>query len=159
MWRIKVYKERAWHLLTITGAFASVLGLIVPVLISTDNIEWWMIALGTVFVVTFLVLIMFAFKSETTTRIYQLEDHQGIRDYMFRWIKNGGRVVIWTHDMSWVNDREMSQMLRAKAESRELIICLPEKVDKTDYLEKRGAEVIAYGTWESPATSTRSNLL
>ena len=43
--------------------------------------------------------------------------------------------------MSWVDD-EMKQLLRDKAKSGELIICLPKATDNTDSLKQNGAEVI-----------------
>ena len=82
-----------------------------------------------------------------------MEDRAGIRDYMFRWIKNGGRVAIWTRDMSWVNDQEMKNMLRGKAEADELIVCLPRETTLSQWLGSAGAEVIAYGSLESPTSS------
>ncbi len=152
MWRVNVHKDKISILVSIIGAFASVASVTIPLLILPQNAPWWAIALIVVFVLLMLIAIILVLKSETMVHVYQIEDQQGIRNYMFRWIRNGGRVAIWTRDMSWVNDEEMRQMLRDKAERRELIICLPEEIDKSTELEQRGAEVIAYDTWEAPAT-------
>ena len=89
-------------------------------------------------------------KSDKTTRQYPFDDKVRIRKYLFDWIKSGGRVAIWTRDMSWVDDEDMKQMLRGKAQARELILCLPKEIDKSDDLKQHGAEVFAYGTLEAP---------
>ena len=153
MWRISSYKDRLLPLATIVGAIASGLGLIVALFISSKSITWWMIVL----VITFGVLISVTFgvvlKSSPRTRVYRGDDRIAIRNYMFRWIRNGGRVAIWTRDMSWVDDQEMKSMLRGKSESGELIVCLPEETALTESLRHDGAEVIAYGALDSPSSS------
>ena len=40
-----------------------------------------------------------------------------------------------------------------KAQEKELIICLPKNIEKSDALKQHGAEVIEYGTLDAPATS------
>jgi hypothetical protein len=68
-----------------------------------------------------------------------------IRDFMFRWISTEGRVVIHTRDMSWAGqEARIAELLRAKAESGELTICLPHRIPLTDDLEQIGAHVLTY---------------
>lgn len=153
MWRINSYKDRILPLATIFGSIASVLGLMVPLFFSSESITWWMIVLIAIFVVLMSVTLGVVFRAGPKSKVYRAEDRSGIRDYMFRWINNGGRVAIWTRDMSWVNDQEMKNMLRRKAESRELIICLPKETALSESLRNDGAEVIAYGIWDSPSSS------
>ena len=153
MWRISSYKDRLLPLATIVGAIASVLGLIVPLFISSKSITWWMIVLVIAFFVMISVTVGVILRSSPRTKIYRGNDRIAIRNYMFQWIKNGGRVSIWTRDMSWVDDQEMKSMLRSKSESGELIICLPEETALTESLRGHGAEVIAYGALESPSSS------
>src|SRR5206468_672153 len=50
----------------------------------------------------------------------------GIKRYMLNWIEHGGRVAIWTRDMSWAQNPETRRLLTEKARRNELILCLPE---------------------------------
>ncbi len=67
-----------------------------------------------------------------------------IRDYMYNWIKGSGRVVIFTRDMSWVNDDEMKDLLREKSKNDELIICVPQLNERAVELKKDGATIFEY---------------
>lgn len=65
---------------------------------------------------------------------------------MFRWIKKGGRVTIFTRDMSWArNDKDIKDMLLQKAINNELTIILAKNKGFTEYLEKNGANIYTYG--------------
>ena len=153
MWRINSYKDRFLPLATIVGSLASVLGLVVSFLVSSADFSWLMVVLIITSVVLIAVTLGVVFRSGPKTQVYRGEDRTGIRNYMFRWIRNGGRVAIWTRDMSWVNDQEMKDLLRGKAESRELIVCLPQETAFTGRLRDDGAEIIAYGSLDSPSSS------
>lgn len=67
-----------------------------------------------------------------------------IRDYMYKWISRGGRVAIVSHDMSWVSDEEMRELLRSKAHRNELCLCLPREIPLSQRLESEGAQVHTY---------------
>ena len=73
---------------------------------------------------------------------------------MHDWIEHGGRVAIWTRDMSWAENPETRRLLTEKAERKELIVCLPELNGLATELTQAGAEVCAYGAGhlESPAS-------
>lgn len=87
-------------------------------------------------------------------RVYAREDGPGVRRYLHGWIKHGGRVAIWTRDMSWAEHTDIRQTLRAKAKRGELILCLPELCDLAVELRAAGAEVCDYGKGllETPAS-------
>ena len=153
MWRFGAYKDRLTFLCSIVGAFLSGLGVVVPLLVSSSGVAWWVLVLIVTFLSLMALTAILVLKSETTTRVYQANDENSIRNYLLRWIRNGGRVAIWTRDMSWAEDEEMMEMLRLKAQSQELIICLPYETDTTEKLKNYGADVVAYGAWDSPITS------
>ncbi|WP_020602575.1 hypothetical protein [Spirosoma spitsbergense] len=67
-----------------------------------------------------------------------------INNYMKNWIKKPGRTVIFTRDMSWVNNREIENDLMNKSRNRELIICLPKHTLFTSVLVQEGAEIYTY---------------
>ena len=153
MWRFGAYRERISFLSSIAGAFLSGIGIIVSLLVSSTHFSWWVwVPIAALFLLMALITIM-VLRAETTTRVYQAYDESGIRNYLVRWIRNGGRVAIWTRDMSWAADPAMKEMLRLKAQSQELIICLPYETETTENLRTFGAEVIAYGALDSPLTS------
>lgn len=64
-----------------------------------------------------------------------------IRDYMHKWISRGGRVTILSHDMSWVRDEDMRELLRSKAGRNELDLCLPKEIELSEELRQEGAQV------------------
>ena len=64
---------------------------------------------------------------------------------MYKWIKNGGRVAIWTRDMSWANDARIRSLLRAKSKTKELIVCILKPTDLTEEHECLGADIYFYG--------------
>ena len=153
MWRFGAYKEKISFLSSIAGTFLSGIGIIVSLLVSSSHFPWWVwVPIAALFLLMALTTIL-VLKAETTTRAYQADDESSIRGYLLRWIKNGGRVAIWTRDMSWAEDADMKEMLRLKAQSQELIICLPNETETTENLRKYGAEVVAYGAWDSPINS------
>ena len=73
---------------------------------------------------------------------------------MRKWIRSGGRVAIWSRDLSWVDDEETQQILLEKARRKEIIICLPQHTSFTRTLEDEGAEICPYGsdTLETPTS-------
>jgi len=73
---------------------------------------------------------------------------------MHGWIAHGGRVAIWTRDMSWAQNSDTRQLLMDKAKRGELVICLPECSGLASDLRRVGAEVCVYGNslLESPSS-------
>ena len=73
---------------------------------------------------------------------------KSIRNYMYRWIDQGGRVVIFSHDLSWVVDDEMRALLRTKSENHELTLVLPADTDLSTSLRRWGSDVITYSEFD-----------
>ena len=69
-------------------------------------------------------------------------DSAAIGDYMYKWIERGGRVAIFSRDLSWARSPELLQLLTQKAAAKELIICVPEPLDIAEKLP--GAEIFVY---------------
>jgi hypothetical protein len=67
-----------------------------------------------------------------------------IKKYMYNWISRGGRVAIFSRDLSWVNEKPMKTLLLTKAKRSELCICVPEIIPLVNELQKAGAEICAY---------------
>lgn len=150
MRRINLHRDRILSVVSIVGAFASVCGVLIPLLILPQNTPWWAIALIGLFVLLTVSAVIWSLKPDAATHRYRIDDQAGIRNYLYRWIEHGGRVAIWTRDMSWADDDKVAQLLRRKAERGELIICLPREIPKSDELKQSGAEVFAYGASQAP---------
>lgn len=137
-------KKLLLSLLTQVGTFASLLGL----LFSLDNkiknygtVQWGLSTLAVATLI-FSCYIVINDYNKNKPKIYK--DRRAIRDYMYNWINKDGRVLIFTRDFSWVDDREMEVLLKKKSEIGELIICLPKRIDKIIQFENLGATVIEY---------------
>ncbi|AZQ57896.1 hypothetical protein EJ994_03400 [Maribacter sp. MJ134] len=132
------------NILSQVGSIASLFGLIFTLKSDQQTfggLEWFLLfaSFFLCFVSIYLLVIEY-----TSNKPQVYKNKSDIRDYMFDWIKNGGRVVIFTRDMSWVNDDEMKNLLRNKSRNRECIICMPKKIDKAVELENEGAIIIEY---------------
>ena len=150
----KTWGELVRKLVALVASFASMAGLLLALLPPTKDLPWW--AVGLIISATFflLVLVVFEFVDHRGHRIFAKSDSEGIRRYMHDWIVHGGRVAIWTRDMSWAQNRDTRKVLIEKARRNELILCVPESNELTDELAAAGAEVCAYGPehLESPAS-------
>jgi hypothetical protein len=78
------------------------------------------------------------------TRI-RLFKKRRIRSYMCRWLSAGGRAVIFTRDMSWVDTPKVKNVLIEKSRKNELIICVDHIIPLVEELRLEGAEIIQYG--------------
>ena len=75
---------------------------------------------------------------------FRLTRQDKIRRYMIKWLRSGGRTVIFTRDMTWV-DATVQQILLAKAQRHELTMCIEHPLPIADALQREGAEIISYG--------------
>lgn len=150
----KAWGEFVRKLVVLVASFASMAGLLVTFLPSVRDLPWWAVILLVSATFFLVVLVVLEFLDRRCRRVYAKTNTEGIRRYMHDWIRHGGRVAIWTRDMSWVQNRETRKLLVEKARRNELILCLPELNELAKELAAAGAEVCAYGTrhLESPAS-------
>ena len=150
----KAWGELIWKLVALAASFASMGGLLAAFLPSPKDLPPWTVALLVSAAFFLLVLVVLEFLDRRGRRVYAASDPEGIKKYMHHWIEHGGRVVIWTRDMSWAQNPETRRLLTEKAGRNELILCLPELNEIATELEGAGAEVCAYGArhLESPAS-------
>jgi hypothetical protein len=94
---------------------------------------------------TTIFFVAFEYISERRRHVYPRSDTVGIREYMHRWIEHGGRVAIWTRDISWADNGATKDLLTQKAKRKELILCMPELNGLAEELSAAGAEVCTYG--------------
>ena len=150
----KIWGELVLKLLALAGSIASLAGLLFVFLPEPDALPWWGIALLVIAAGLFIVFVVLELSAHKNRHVYAKSDTEGIREYMHKWIEHGGRVAIWTRDMSRAQNTETRRLLREKAARGELILCLPEQNQLTIELEVAGGEICAYGAnyLESPAS-------
>jgi hypothetical protein len=148
------WRDLVRKLVALVASFASMAGLLVAFLPSLKELPSWAVVALVVAVVAFIALVVLEVTDRRGRRIYAKDDTQGIKHYMHLWIEHGGRVAIWTRDMSWAQNAETQGLLIAKARRGELILCLPEINPLARELSAAGAEVCAYGArlLEAPAS-------
>ncbi|HKB24949.1 MAG TPA: hypothetical protein VKG64_07820 [Methylomirabilota bacterium] len=140
--------------MALVASFASMGGLLVAFLPSPRNLPSWAVALLVSATLFLVLLVVLEFLDRRGRRVYAKSDAEGIKRYMHGWIEHGGRVAIWTRDISWAQNPETRRLLTEKARRNELILCLPELNELAGELARAGAEVCAYGArlLESPAS-------
>jgi len=129
---------------TWVSSFASVLGVALVLWPTPNGLNSrqaaWLTALACLFALGLYLDIDKHLKKQP--RKYKTPEQ--INDYMYRWITRGGRVVIFTRDMTWAQERRMENLLEDKARRGELSISLPKHTELTRRLETRGANVFTY---------------
>jgi hypothetical protein len=134
------------NILSHIGSLASLIGLLFTIKnpnSSFNGWQWLLLFLAITFFVVFIGVIIWEY---ITKKPLIFKNAKGIRDYMYKWIENGGRTVIFTRDLSWVSDDAMKDMLNNKARRGELTICMPNKISKVEEFEKSGATIVVYSS-------------
>jgi hypothetical protein len=133
-------------LVTLIASYASIVGLAYPFLPPFEKFPWWGTGLALIALILAVTLVVLEIKTNISRTVFRKSDVVGIRNYMHNWINNGGRVAIWTRDMSWAQNPATQALLTQKAKAGELIICMPEMKSLAEHLEKAGAEIYVYPT-------------
>jgi hypothetical protein len=132
------------RILTIIGSFASLFGLFFMIRPPGQSLTALQGILLGVAICLLIAAIILEIRDFYRKKPLFLSDESQIRDYMYKWISRGGRVAIFSHDMSWVRDEEMKELLRSKARRNELCICLPKKIPLAEELEREGTQICVY---------------
>ena len=120
-------------------------GAALPTLLELDEPAWLpalpitLLSLAGALVITLEVC---RWRANRPTRF---ASDEAIRNFMFDWISQDGRVCIYTRDMSWAQHEDrIAELLTQKSERGELTLCLPQRIPLTDRLEADGARVYTY---------------
>ncbi len=140
---------------TILSGWVSILvgllGLWVSLNPNIRQFSSFQIVLLTITVIGILFMIFWDIRSYWKRKPKFYRTTEAIDQYMYRWISQRGRAVIFTRDMSWASSKKIKQLLLEKANRRELEICLPNSIPLTDELATAGAEVHTYPSFnEAP---------
>jgi hypothetical protein len=145
--------ESALKVLACAGSLASLVALLL--MFFPAEPPWWAIVLIVFAAFCFLVFILLELVARRTCRVFAKSDTDGIKRYMHDLIEHGGRVAVWTRDMSWARNEDTRELLKKKAARGELILCLPEQNDLAKELTVAGAEVCAYGVEQLELPASR----
>jgi hypothetical protein len=126
------------------ASYASILGLyftLVP--LDHPRPHWHWVLLGASILATIgLILNEFLDYRRSAPKIYT--SRKKITAYMRKWVSGGGRVAIFSRDMSWAKADPIRTILREKAARDELMICLEHPIELTDELKELGAQIVTY---------------
>ncbi len=132
------------RIVTTSGSFASLFSLVLAVRPPDQPLtvsHGILLGIGIALFVWTLISDIYAWRRSQPLALR--EDAQ-ILDYLYKWISKGGRAVIFSRDLSWVNDAEMIEMLRSKARKDELAICTPAIIPLMQELRDAGAHIYDY---------------
>jgi hypothetical protein len=129
-----------------TASCASILGLYFTLQPLGGERPWWhwlliSLSIGAAVFVAAREITAHLFDGPRTYR-----STAKINSYMRRWVASGGRVVIFSRDMSWAHEPATRSLLREKAHQNELTVCLEHSIALTDELQREGATIITYGS-------------
>jgi hypothetical protein len=141
MYIISKMLKKIWAHLASLASIIALIFLIKPENTKVTILMGVLIALSIVF---FAITLIQEYKEVIQNHGKHYKNKKEIRNYMFNWINNGGRVTIFTRDMSWVDDDDMRNMLIQKAQRNELTIILHDKIRLSDELKSKGANIITY---------------
>lgn len=131
-------------IITILGSFASLFSLIFMVRVPGQPfspVHWILLSIG---IICFMIAVVWEIRKYMKSHPLVMHNDSDIKKYMHKWISHGGRVAIFSRDLSWVKEKEIKDLLFSKARQSELCICVPETIPLVDALKGAGAEVCTY---------------
>lgn len=133
----------------ILGTYASLLSMILiykPAGQPLSCLQWILSGVATLFLLSALAHEFWTYFRRRPLS-FGPDDQRKINRFMHRWIARGGRVAIFSHDLTWVDD-QMKALLLTKAERNELEIVVPRSTGALtpllDELRQRGARIYLY---------------
>lgn len=135
--------ELVLELIAFLGSSASLLGLVFVVHNPQQPFSSGQGIVGGVAICLFIFVVVLRMRDYAQKRPVTLKGPSQIKAYLYQWISRGQRVVIFSRDLSWVDD-EVKQLLRTKAERRELVLCLPKPIPLAAELAESGADINTY---------------
>jgi len=140
-------------IVTWLGIVASVFGFVYTLWPARGEVTPYQAAWLTGLAMMFIATLALDIREHWSHRPKRYKKPASIIDYMYSWISSEGRVVIFTHDLSWAGDSRIRELLATKAQRSELTICLPEPIDLTNELARLGARIHTYPSLKYVPTS------
>lgn len=133
------------EIVAIISTLASGLRLVFSLKDPNQPFSMLQMVLLAIFIVPGLLVILFEIEEYRTSRPRRYSSEREVRDHMYNLIDRGGSVSVLTRDLSWVDDSQIREMLRHKAQRDELTLIMPKLIPMSEELEAAGAHVIYYG--------------
>jgi hypothetical protein len=160
MLRLESLYKKYKKLIPLLGSWASLIALLYmfyPTQHGFSFIHWLIIILAALLII---VCLYFEIRESKKTIFICEGDKESINQYMFKWIKNSGRIAIFSRDMSFAtSNKEIKKLLLSKSEKGEVIACVPKEVPLTDELKTKGAEIYAYSKKQDIVPQTRFTIV
>ena len=121
------------------ASYASLLGLTYTIWPISRPASWPQLTLFAIASVMLLFVIVHEIHDFVTCGPWFFTDQRKINDYMYEWISRGGRVAIFSRDLSWAGEQPIRDLLFEKASRDELCVCLPRKIPVAEALDRAGA--------------------
>jgi hypothetical protein len=144
-----------FELITYLGSLASLAGLAIVLHDPKQGFsptESAVMATAVILAIICLILRVHDVWNQTK-RAISLNGHDKIKAYLYNWIARGQRVVIFSRDMSWADDKHMLGLLHEKSKRHELELCLPRDIPLSAELAQSGADVYTYSDLDYIPTS------
>jgi hypothetical protein len=127
------------------ATFSSLVGLyftIIPIDQPRPNWHWMVLGASAI---ASLFLTAYEIRDHIKATPKTFRSQKKINRYMCRWVSSGGRVAIFSRDMSWANEEAVKSILLTKAANNELTVCLEKEIPLTNELKEKGARIVTYG--------------
>ncbi|MCW3106589.1 MAG: hypothetical protein JWQ09_1095 [Segetibacter sp.] len=124
------------------SAPASIIGFLFPYFSDNKGFSFnvFQICCLLLFVLSTITILYIDYKSKPK----RYKNAQEINNYMYDWISNIGRIVIFTRDMTWTDEKRIKDKLIEKSRNDELIVCMPKANEFANELKGHGANIIEY---------------
>lgn len=113
-----------------------------------DAMAWWHFLVLAILV----VLAVFAIRQDYIECFADLprlcvryNDQEAINSYMYTMLSEGGRVAIFSRDLTWVRESELiTALLKQKAANDEVTIFMPKENQIAGAIKAAGAKIVTY---------------
>lgn len=103
---------------------------------------------AAVIVLSIDIILTFRDFRGRTERRYRAGKRQTsrVRDFMYDWLRTGGRATVFSRDLSWIrsDDTSIRELMKQKAEQDELTVVVPKSTALTRELQNCGATIVTY---------------
>ena len=122
------------------GFFGSLASIVALFFVEAEW-TWWRILVLIVCGVIALACMFFDVKEYIRNRPLVFHSQEAINAYMKNWISTSGEVVVYSRDLSWVNDEIKGIML---GKGKDLTIFVHQSTLLTDSLQQAGVHIYLY---------------
>lgn len=139
------------NLISVFGSFASLIGLYIAldsgcstVMGLNVNYLYYFNVFFSLLVAYFLFLDIYNYYKNCDIVYEGKNKNTKINNFMLNWIKDSGKIVIFSRDMTWAGQVDIFNVLSQKSIDREVVLIVSNTNHVVSSLKNNGAEVILY---------------